>query len=102
MAQRKRRMNSSERVLIWVRGASERQITTDLLARERLEGTPCETLEQLCLLLTEGAGLALIAEEMLDSAAVSRLSPWFDQQPPWSDLPIVCFSSEHRIATNPP
>jgi len=95
-------MNSSERVLIWVRGASERRITIDLIAREGLEGIGCETIEQLCTLASEGAGLALIAEEMLDAAAVARLGKCFEQQPPWSDLPVVCFSSEHRRATSDP
>ena len=95
-------MKSSERVLVWVRGASELRITIDLIAREGLEGVGCETVEQLRARLEEGAGLALIAEEMLDSAAEVRLSDWFDAQPAWSDLPVVCFSSEHPMSSSRP
>ena len=95
-------MKSSERVLIWVRGASELRITIDLIAREGLEGVGCETVEQLRTRLAEGAGLALIAEEMLAPPADVHLSEWFDAQPPWSDLPVVCFSSEHPVTSSRP
>jgi len=95
-------VNSSERVLIWVRGASERSITIDLIAREGLEGHGCSSVEELCSMIAQGAGLALVAEEMLDAHAVSRLTQAFSEQPPWSDLPVVCFSGEHPTAGNHP
>lgn len=95
-------MNSSERVLIWVRGHSEGAITVDLLGRDGLESAVCGTVDELCTLAAEGAGLALIAEEMMDAAALDRLQRFFHGQPAWSDFPIVCFSSEHRSASSRP
>ena len=39
--------------------------------------------------LGEGAGLAIIAEHTLNSGQSELLQGFIDQQPPWSDLPIV-------------
>lgn len=39
--------------------------------------------------LMEGAGLAIIAEQALNVDAATLLQGYIEQQPPWSDLPIV-------------
>jgi len=40
-----------------------------------------------------GAGAALIAEEALTPAALQQIFDTFEQQPIWSDLPVILFSS---------
>jgi hypothetical protein len=52
----------------------------------------CRDLVDLCAELERGAGAALIADEAIGDGHC--LIAWLDQQPPWSDLPVL-------IATSP-
>lgn len=76
-----------------VRGAREAQLTADLLARERLLGVLCHDVGELCARIEGGAVAALVAEEMLTPAAIERLRSVLQQQPPWSDFPLVVFGT---------
>src|SRR5690348_16545166 len=68
----------------------------------RLSVRICADISAMLEALEDGAGVGLIAEEALQSAAYPDFVRWIEQQPPWSDLPIVLIS--HRgggIERNP-
>ncbi|HET8774035.1 MAG TPA: hypothetical protein VFP80_09600, partial [Thermoanaerobaculia bacterium] len=47
----------------------------------------------LCHGIEEGCGAALLTEEALDAYAMRCLRAELDKQPPWSDLPLLIFTS---------
>ncbi len=60
-----------------------------LLAGAGIDSLCALDLAQLQAGLAEGAGLALIAEQVFDPGPSPLLQAFLDQQPNWSDLPIV-------------
>ncbi|MBN2992418.1 response regulator [Pseudomonas cedrina subsp. fulgida] len=52
-------------------------------------GVIADNLEKLCEMLTQGAGLLIIAAEALRGANLEPLLEQLHEQPAWSDLPIV-------------
>ena len=86
--------STAERVLIVAPHGRDAAIAAQILDEVRRPQLICADL--LCLLqdLPQGAGLALIAEEALESADYPDFVRWIEHQPPWSDLPIVLIT--HR------
>jgi signal transduction histidine kinase/CheY-like chemotaxis protein len=87
------RSELEERVLILVRGEHEGTITLSLLAKAGFAGKTCRDVTELCGLLAEGAGAALLAEEVLTAPALGAVHRELTAQPAWSDFPLVVFSA---------
>jgi signal transduction histidine kinase len=85
--------SESERVLIVAPTGRDAAIAGSILGEARLPLMVCLDLACLLAELNE-AGAALLAEEALQTADYPALVRWIDQQPPWSDLPIVLIA--HR------
>jgi PAS domain S-box-containing protein len=49
----------------------------------------CTNVEQLCGLLEQIVGTLVIAEEALTPTAIQKVTEVLEEQPPWSDLPII-------------
>jgi len=65
-----------------------------ILCRQVLEqnGVPvccCDSIDAFAQAISRGAGIALVAEEQLDSDAIARLKQTLANQPKWSELPIL-------------
>lgn len=54
---------------------------------------PCGSVEQLLQLVGEGASAAIITEEVLSLSGLDQLRNWLEQQPTWSDMPIIVLST---------
>lgn len=68
-----------------------------LLARR---GMPCESaasVEELCVEIVRGAGAAILSEEALSEGAITRLRAVIDNQPPWSDFPLILLTVGGRV-----
>ncbi|CAI3802029.1 Sensor histidine kinase RcsC [Pseudomonas sp. MM223] len=63
--------------------------TSRLLASAGIESLCAVDLANLQSCLTEGAGLAIIAEQVFSQGPSALLQAFIDQQQSWSDLPIV-------------
>src|SRR5689334_9717174 len=85
--------NRDERVLCLAPIGRDGALTAELLERAGFACVVCATLEELCAELAAGAGGVLIAEEVCFPAAVARLRVQLDEQPAWSDIPIIVFTS---------
>ena len=84
----------SERVLVLAPQGRDAAIASAILNEARI---PCGTCPDLpCLIgeLDRGVGVALMVEEALQGADFPALAHWIENQPPWSDLPIVVLA--HR------
>jgi signal transduction histidine kinase/CheY-like chemotaxis protein len=86
-----------ERVLICARGSRDAEITARLLERDGLEALVCADVGGLCAAIDEGAGAALLSEDVLAPAACERLADLLATQPPWSDFPIVVFGRPRTL-----
>jgi signal transduction histidine kinase len=85
--------SESERVLIVAPTGRDAAIAGQILGEARLPLRICGDLA--CLLdELEEIGVALIAEEALQTADYPELVRWIEQQPAWSDLPVVLIA--HR------
>lgn len=84
----------SERVLVLVRGSRDTELTRDLLIHAGFEALVCSGIVELVQNIEEGAGAALLEEEVLSpKISAEPLAETLSRQPPWSDFPIVVFSS---------
>ena len=70
-----------------------------LLACARIDSLCAPDLPRLQTCLAEGAGLAIIAEQVFDAGPSPLLQAFLDQQPSWSDLPIVLLVQGNRRVT---
>ena len=79
----------AERVLILAPMGRDSQIALMILNEAGFEGLITPDLGELCSQLESGAGLLLIAAEALRGPEMEALFLHLEQQPAWSDLPIV-------------
>ncbi|WP_157264410.1 ATP-binding response regulator [Azohydromonas aeria] len=80
---------SAERVLVLPPTRRDGEVTLSLLARSGLEGVVCTALAALGEQLAQGAGVVLLTEDALFDPALESVLAWLEQQPPWSDVPVV-------------
>lgn len=72
--------------------------TSRLLASAGIDSLCAVDLANLQACLAEGAGLAIIAEQVFSQGPSALLQAFIDQQPSWSDLPIVLLTQGARSA----
>ena len=68
-----------------------------LLARR---GMPCyaaTSAEELSEEIGRGAGAAILSEEALSESAIARLRSVINDQPPWSDFPLILLTVGGRV-----
>lgn len=82
-----------EIVLVLTPIGRDASLICSLLDRAGLAGIVASDVEGLVRELREGAGAAVMTEESLRPATVAMLIEWLQQQPPWSDFPIVVLTS---------
>ena len=81
--------DTSERALILAPRGRDAAVAVAMLMEAGLEAEACASLSRLVTELDQGAGFALITEEVLANADVHPLVNWLNSQEEWSDLPIV-------------
>jgi len=79
----------SNRVLILAPTGKDDNVLKEVLANEQIAVSVCESMEQLCRKILEGAGTAIISEEALYGDALIQLAHTIDHQPEWSDFPVI-------------
>ena len=79
----------SERALILAPMGRDSQVALMILNEAGFGGVIATDLGALCAELEPGAGLLLIATEALRGPELETLLLYLEQQPTWSDLPIV-------------
>jgi signal transduction histidine kinase/CheY-like chemotaxis protein len=89
-----------ERVLILAPVGRDAELAVDVLRRAGLIAYACDDVAELQRCIADGAGCALVTEETLTPATVTALAAQLAHQPPWSDFPLIAFSSSTRARTS--
>jgi signal transduction histidine kinase len=92
---------TSERAIILAPLGRDSQIAMMLLKEAGFDGIISADLPHLCQELEQGAGLLLISSEALLRSDLGPLLALIDQQPAWSDLPIVLLTHHGGPEQNP-
>jgi signal transduction histidine kinase len=91
----------SERAIILAPLGRDSQIALMMLNEAGFEGIVTRDLVALCGELVKGAGLLLISSEALMGCDLDPLRGLIEQQPAWSDLPIVLLTHHGGPEQNP-
>jgi signal transduction histidine kinase len=91
----------SERAIILAPLGRDSQIALMMLNEAGYDGVITRDLVGLCSELTQGAGLLLISSEALLGSDLEPLLGLIEQQPAWSDLPIVLLTYHGGPEQNP-
>ena len=92
---------TSERAIILAPLGRDGQIALMLLREAGFDGVVSAGLVELCRELEQGAGLLLISAEALLGIDLDPLLGLIEQQPAWSDLPIVLLTHHGGPEQNP-
>lgn len=89
---------SPERLLILAPTGRDAPLAAEVLGCAAIECAICDDAEEAAARIAEGAGALLVAEEALLPSAVRELAIAIAAQEPWSDLPVIVFSSRGATA----
>lgn len=81
--------SSAGRVLLLLPTRRDAELTADVLAKEGIASSICDSPSILAAQLVGGAAAVLVAEESLATGAQSVLMRTLSRQPRWSDLPVL-------------
>lgn len=91
----------SERALVLTPHGRDSQLAQMMLNEAGFRSLICPDLPALCAELEHGAGLLIIAAEALRGVDLAPLLRHLQQQPAWSDLPIVLLTQHGGPEQNP-
>src|SRR5947199_3444349 len=77
------------RVLLLAPTTRDGEITCRLLAKAGMVCCPVRNLHRLSEELRAGAGAVLLTDEAFTAAGVEELLAALENQPPWSEVPVV-------------
>jgi PAS domain S-box-containing protein len=92
---------SSERAVILAASERDAVKTAHLIKEAGYYANICGDLAELKHQVAGGAGLAIIADEAIRTADLAGLTRWLNDQPSWSDFPIVLMSEKGGPERNP-
>ncbi|VVP69226.1 Sensor histidine kinase RcsC [Pseudomonas fluorescens] len=92
---------TSERAIILAPLGRDSQIALMMLNEAGFDGVISRSLPELCSELEQGAGLLLVSSEALLGHDLEPLLGLIEQQPAWSDLPIVLLTHHGGPEHNP-
>src|SRR6185312_4769282 len=84
-----RRSPLEMRVLLLAPVGRDAELLVGTLTSLQIETAISRDAETLLLMLSEGAGSAIIAEEAITPALLQELDKWLKSQPAWSDMPFI-------------
>jgi signal transduction histidine kinase/CheY-like chemotaxis protein len=84
------------RALVLTRIARDAKLTCELLARAEIPAQIVADLEELCREIEAGAGVLVLAQEVMSAGFLGCLHDVLKHQPEWSDLPVVVLTVSHE------
>jgi len=85
---------SSERAVILAPKGRDASVAAALIREAGYHANICADLAALVHEIESGAGLAVIADEAIQTADLRGLVTWLNSQPSWSDFPIVLLTHQ--------
>src|SRR4051812_33527426 len=83
---------SDRRTLVHAPVGRDAALTEEVLSRAGIACHVSPTIQNLCDELERGAGAVILTEEVLDRPGLRLLTLALDQQPAWSDVPVLLFA----------
>jgi signal transduction histidine kinase len=80
---------NSERALILAPQGRDAQVAADILREDKLTAEICCDLRELVQKITEGAGLAVMTDDVIRDIDIRVLAEWVKIQEAWSDFAFV-------------
>ena len=77
------------RVVVLAPTGKDGSLTQSVFERAGISCINCNSMEEVCAALDEGAAALLLAEEAVAQESTDALGEWLQHQEPWSDLPIL-------------
>lgn len=78
-------------------------VASHLLARFGIQSRLCSNMDEVCRLISEDAvGVILVSEEALIPSERLRLFDSLNEQPSWSDIPIILLTGEGELSSSLP
>ena len=78
-------------------------VASHLLSRFGIQSRVCSNMEEICQLISDDAiGVVLVSEEALITSERVRLFESLNQQPSWSDIPIILLTGEGELSSSLP
>lgn len=85
--------DSDQSILILAPTGRDGDLSARVFNDHRLQAEVCTGPQELAEKLSAGAGLVFLTEEALTPAVMQRLVKALEQQPTWSDIPLVILTS---------
>jgi signal transduction histidine kinase len=85
------------RTLILAPTGRDHQLIADLLKNAELPCRAVNAIAELCREMQDGAGAAILSEEALKNNAIPEIIKVLEQQPPWSDFPLILLTVSGRV-----
>jgi len=95
------KLQSAQRVLILAPTGRDAELLCTHLERAGMPSLTCVDVEQLCNAFEQGAGVLMFTEEALVPETTRRLARVLDQEPAWSEVPILILTGLPDIETKP-
>lgn len=86
---RQPKVEIENRVLLLAPTGQDTAVLSEALTAAGLSVRSCATVSELCGCIEAGAGVAVVADEVLTAAAFSRLADTLSRQSEWSDFPLI-------------
>lgn len=94
---RETRSQVERRTLVFAPTGRDGQLIEKLLKRSNLPALHVDASSEFCKQMRIGAGAAIIAEEALNLAAMSEIREALNEQPTWSDFPLLLLTVGGRV-----
>lgn len=87
------RQDLDERISIWLSASRDLRLVKRALKSAGVTSKTCRGIDALCKHIAAGAGGVILEESSLTPAAIDQLRTQLRNEPAWSDLPLIVFTS---------
>src|SRR5688572_30590169 len=84
------------RALVFALIPRDADLTRNLLDKSHVATVVCRDVTVLCDEIVRGCGVVILAQETLSDHFIDCLRKVVEQQPPWSDVPIIVLTRRHE------
>ncbi len=85
------------RTIILAPTGKDAPLIMSLLGRCSMPCHVAASADELCFEIERGSGAAIVSEEALMGRAITKLRDVIEQQPPWSDFPLILLTVGGRV-----
>ncbi|MCU1229555.1 MAG: histidine kinase [Acidobacteria bacterium] len=92
---------TAERILVLAPTGRDAALAVTALQQAGFTCQSCRDMDELCRRIEEAAGAVMITEEALTTNSMPCLAEVLERQAPWSDLPLLVFTSQPALDLGP-